>query len=304
MDPREKTGILAGIASSAIGGMATAVTRYAVASMDPVVVTLFRFGIGCLLLLPLALALRSRWPAPRDLLAAAALGIMFYGGFFVALAYALTYTTAARGALGIATLPVVTMLVAAALRRETMTARKSAGVLLAILGVTGSLYAGLRTAPPGAWRGDLTMLSAMASMALYTILSRPLIGRSSALGYACFGMAAGAAALAAIVWSVSRTRFVFEMSAHDWSSAIFLGVFPGAVGFFLWVFAAERTTPTRVASTITVNPISAGALAAVLVDEPLTLGLFAGIGAVAIGIWFASTENAPAIAELPQGRHG
>jgi drug/metabolite transporter (DMT)-like permease len=71
------------------------------------------------------------------------------------------------------------------------------------------------------------------------------------------------------------------------------GVVPGAIGFFLWVYATERTTPTRLASTITVNPISAGALGTVLVGEPFGLGLMAGVIAVAAGIWIASTEANP-----------
>jgi len=43
----------------------------------------FRFGLGFLILLPVALRLRSRWPRGRDWLGVAALGAMFYGVFFV-----------------------------------------------------------------------------------------------------------------------------------------------------------------------------------------------------------------------------
>ncbi|MFT3820691.1 MAG: DMT family transporter [Rubrivivax sp.] len=218
MDQRETSGILAGIASSFIGGMATAVTRYAVADMDPVVVTLFRFGIAGLLLLPVALVLRKPWPARRDAWAAAALGIMFYGGFFVAFARALTYTTAARGALAIATLPAMTMLIAAALRREAVTPRKIAGVSMAFAGVALSLYAGLGTAPAQAGKGDLMMLAAMSSMALYTILSRPLIARSSALGYACFGMGTGALFMAAIVAGTAGLPCCWARQPSAWGS--------------------------------------------------------------------------------------
>jgi len=193
MDKRELAGIAAGIASSTLGGMATAVTRLAVATQDPVLITMFRFGIGSLLLFVAAIVTRVRWPAGRDLAATALLGMSFYGVFFVVFASALTFTTAARGALGIATLPALTMAVAAALGRERLTARKCAGVLVALIGVAMSLASGLRAAPAGAWRGDLTMISAMLSMSLYTIYSRPVMARSSALGYTCTGMAAGAA---------------------------------------------------------------------------------------------------------------
>src|SRR5437764_3681377 len=222
MENREVSGLMAGIASSGIGGMATAVTRYAVAGMDPVQVTFFRFGIAFTLLCPLALVLRKAWPCRSDWAAAASLGIMFYGGFFVVFAYALTLTTAARGALGIATLPVVTMLIAAAMRREPMTLRKSTGVLIASGGVAFALASGLEVAPEGAWRGDLTMIVAIGSMALYTILSRPFIERSSSLGYACFGMGAGAAFMGVIIAGAQGFDVVRGLSTAQWASMLFL----------------------------------------------------------------------------------
>ncbi len=40
--------------------------------------------------------------------------------------------------------------------------------------------------------------------------------------------------------------------------------FGGAAAFYLWVFALERTTPTRVANTMTINPLAASLLAAFL----------------------------------------
>jgi len=90
-------GILAAVASSAFGGMAAAVTRFIIDAADPVAIAVFRFGLGFLILLPVALVLRCRWPRGRDWIGVAALGVMFYGAFFVVYAEALVYTTAARG---------------------------------------------------------------------------------------------------------------------------------------------------------------------------------------------------------------
>jgi drug/metabolite transporter (DMT)-like permease len=55
--------------------------------------------------------------------------------------------------------------------------------------------------------------------------------------------------------------------------------------------ALERTTPTRVAVTMTVNPIAAGLLATRLVGEPITANLVFGLVAVFAGIWIATTET-------------
>jgi len=283
-------GILAAVASSAFGGMAAAVTRFIIDAADPVTIAVFRFGLGFLILLPVALVLRCRWPRGRDWIGVAALGVMFYGAFFVVYAEALVYTTAARGALAISTLPLLTMIVAALLEKEKLTVRKSVGVLVAMSGVALALAAGLAEAPAQAWRGDLIMTAGMLSMALYNVLSRPFMQRSSPLGYATAGMAFGGGVNALLVLQGGGFAAVASFGAAQWAGVLYLGVFAGALGFYLWVYALERATPTRVANTITVSPIAAAALGAVLLGEPIGASLLIGIAAVALGIWIASTQ--------------
>lgn len=284
--------MLAAVASSALGGMAAAVTRFALGASDPVTLAVFRFGVGFLVLLPLALALRVQWPRGRDWLAVAALGVMFYGAFFVVYGEALVYTTAARGSLAVSTLPLLTMIVAALLGREALTRRKSLGVILAIGGVAIALGAGLSGAPAQAWRGDLIMLTGMLAMALYNVLSRPLMSRSSALGYAAAGMGFGSGFNALAAWHGGGFERVPSFGAAEWLAALYLGALGGALAFYLWVYALQRTTPTRVANTITVSPIAAALLAAVLLGESIGTSLVIGVAAVAAGIWIASTEAA------------
>src|SRR5262249_17051570 len=76
-------GVLAAVASSALGGVAGGATRFAIGTSDPVTLGVFRFGVGFLLLLPIALALRIKWPRGRDWLAVAALGVMYFAFFIV-----------------------------------------------------------------------------------------------------------------------------------------------------------------------------------------------------------------------------
>src|SRR5262249_7169844 len=155
---------LAAIASSALGGTAVGATRYVVGACDPLTVGAFRFGIGFALLLPIVL-LQGKWPARADWAAVAGLGLLFFRLFPVLFNAALIFTTAARGALALSTLPLLTMLAGAALGVEALTARKSFGVLIAMVGVALALLTGLAAAPAGAWRGDLLMVAAAFCMA-------------------------------------------------------------------------------------------------------------------------------------------
>ncbi|MGP0089604.1 MAG: DMT family transporter [Xanthobacteraceae bacterium] len=291
MLPRnERMGLLAAILSSALGGMAAAATRFVVGAVDPVTIAAFRFGGGFLLLLPLALMLRSRWPRGRDWIVVAPLGLMFFGLFFVLYNIALTHTTVARGTLALSTLPLMTMLAAALLRAKRLTARKTLGVLLAMGGVAVALLSSLGDAPAGFWRGDLLMLGATLCMALYNVWSRPFIRRSSALGFVTACMAFGGAAVVVLAGATNGFAVVRGFGAPQWLAVAYLGIFGGAAAFYLWVFALERTTPTRVANTMTVNPLAASIVAAIILNEPIGLNLIIGLAAVFAGIFIASTE--------------
>src|SRR5215468_9101121 len=92
-------GVLIAIVSSSLGGTAAAVTRYLVGDADPITLAILRWGIGIVVVLPVALMLRVAWPSRRDGPAVVLLGIGFYGLFFVLYNIAMGYTTAARASL-------------------------------------------------------------------------------------------------------------------------------------------------------------------------------------------------------------
>jgi drug/metabolite transporter (DMT)-like permease len=244
--------------------------------------------------LPAALILKARWPQRADWPAVAALGFCFFGVFFVLYNIAMSYTTAARASLALATLPLHTMVVGAILGIEPLTKRKSIGVGIAVLGVFAALASGLSSAPAGAWRGELIMTAAVLCMAFYNVWSRPFIQRSSALGFLTVGMGTGAAALIVVGGLTGSVATLSRFGAAQWIAGLYLGIAGGALAFILWVLALERASPTRVASTMTVNPLAAGLLATQLVGEPITLSLVLGLVAVFAGIWIAtSTVSKP-----------
>jgi len=290
MELGEWIGVAIALVSSCLGGTAAAITRYLVGNADPVTLAILRWGIGFLCLLPAALFLNVRWPPRRDWPAVAILGLCFFGLFFVLYNIAMGFTTAARASLALATLPLHTMVVGALLGIEPLTSRKTIGVGIAVLGVVAALATGLSAAPSGAWRGELIMTGAVMCMAFYNVLSRPFIQRSSALGFLTVGMGVGAAALIVVGSLTGSVAVLNGLTAPQWIAGIYLGVGGGALAFILWVLALERATPTRVANTMTVNPIAAGLLATQLVGEPITLNLVLGLIAVFAGIWIATTE--------------
>ena len=280
----EGWGVLAAVLSSGLGGTSIGATRYLVDAIDPLAIGSFRFGIGFVLLLPVAMLQGARWPARRDWPAVAALGMLFFAAFPLLFNASLISTTAARGALALSTLPLLTMLVGAVLGSEALTARKSLGVVIATIGVVIALLSGLTSAPPGAWRGDLLMVGAALCMAFYSIWSKPFIARSGPISFTTMAMSVGAGCL--ILISCWRGSFapVAAFALPQWLAATYLGAFGAALTFYLWAFALARTTPTRVAISVTVNPVAASVVGAILLHEPIGWNLVGGIVTVFAGL--------------------
>ncbi len=284
-------GVVAAVLSSGLGGTSIGATRYLVNTIDPLAIGSFRFGLGFLLLLPVALLQGNHWPTRREWPGVVGLGVLYFALFPILFNASLIFTTAARGALALSTFPLLTMVVGAAIGSEALTVRKSIGVLIAMLGVAIALLSGLASAPVGAWRGDLLMVGAALCMALYSIWSKPFIARSGPIPFTAMSMGVGAACLVLI--SCGRGSFtpVAAFGFSQWLAATYLGAFGGALTFYLWAFALERTTPTRVAISVTVNPITASLVGAALLSEPLHWSLLGGIVTVFAGIWIATVAG-------------
>jgi drug/metabolite transporter (DMT)-like permease len=67
-------------------------------------------------------------------------------------------------------------------------------------------------------------------------------------------MGSGAAAL---ILAGLATAVLSNFGAPQWIAGIYLGVGGGALASILWAMASQRATPTRVANTMTVNPVAA-----------------------------------------------
>ena len=120
---------------------------------------------------------------------------------------------------------------------EPLTARKSAGVCIAVFGVVAALASGLAAAPPGAWRGEAIMTGAVLCMAFYNVWSRPFMARSSPLGFLTVGMGPDGQPRGSIarrngfgLGSGSLTA-LNEFGPAHWIAGIYLGVAGGALAF-------------------------------------------------------------------------
>ena len=289
-------GVSAAILWSALGGTSIVATRYVVGATDPLTLGAFRCGIGFAFLVLIALVQGGSWPQRKDWLAVAGLGLVWFGLFPILFNASLMYTTAARGALALATAPLLTLIVSAMFGAEALTGRKLVGVLVAMVGVAIALLARLSDGPgtQGAWSGDLLMIGAALCLAVSNVWSKPLVRRTGPLQFTSVMMGSGSLVLIAISWARGGFNAAHQFDMGQWSAVLYLGIVGSAVTFYLWAFALRRTTPTAVAVSVTVNPIVASLMGVMLLNEPLSWNLVVGLLAVCAGIAIAVTSGSGA----------
>ncbi|NIA71904.1 DMT family transporter [Pelagibius litoralis] len=287
-------GVAAAVLSSALGGTAVVATRAAVGplgggALDPLSLAFARYMIGALALMCFLGWVGLARPQRRDLLPIVLLGVLFFALFPLLFNLSLAYTSAPRGSLALSTLPLLTLALAATLGIEPMTLRKLAGVLLAMAGVGSALVGDLAAGPEGAWRGDLVMVATAAVGAIFNVFSRPYLARYRAIAFVAYAMLAGslflglALPLSGLLGVVTASPGALDPG--DWALVAYLGLFGAALTFFLWGYGLEHTTPTKVAVTVAVNPMTSMLLAALFLNEQVTAGLLTGLAAVALGIF-------------------
>ena len=281
-------GALAAAATGVQVGAAIVATRYVAADISPASLAFLRYAIGVACLVPVvAMAGRVRF-ARADVLPIAALGIGQFGILIALLNYGLRSVPAGRGALIFASFPLITLIVAALLGHERVTLRKISGILATMTGV--ALALGDKILGAGSLVGELTILASAAVGAVCSVLYRPYLRRYPTLPVSAFAMAAAAVALFPLAAFDDLFAAPVQLSLSAWAAIGFIGLSSGSF-YVVWLWALKTIPASRVTVFLALSPITAIVLGVALLGEPVTVGMIAGVGCVAAGLWVANSET-------------
>jgi drug/metabolite transporter (DMT)-like permease len=286
------SGNFAAFIAASLFGASVVATRVTVQEIPPLNLAVLRFGQGGLILFLCLLIgarnlLKVKW---HDLPFLVLLGAILFAVFPLTFNISLRLTEASRGALMLATMPIWSAWLARATQKERLSLRQIAGILFTFTGV------GIVLAERGlTWQGStlalvgdgLMLLTALCG-AIYGVLAQRMLARYSTLTVTMYAMLFGTFLLfpAALVEGLPQAFVRIDVKIAV--LILFLGIFGGALGFFLWTFALTRLTPTQVAVYVNVNPMVAIIMGAVLLAEKLTGVFVVGFVAVVVGVLFVN----------------
>lgn len=215
--------------------------RHVAHEFTPGALTLGRLVPGVLVLLVALLTSRS-WvrPTPREWGAMAAIGVLWFFIYNVALNAGEQRIDAGTASLLLQVSPILIAVLAATFLAEKFTTGLVLGLTLAFCGVALISFADTPSGSPDAWGVALCLIAAVV-YSISLIVQKPLVGRLPALQITTVACAVGM--LCALPFAGQLATGLRAAPADSGWWLVYLGVFPTAIAFTTYAWA-QRYIPT------------------------------------------------------------
>lgn len=282
--------IAAAAVTVALWGATPVATKAAVAAIDPVLVGILRTVLAGVAAVPVILLLGIRPPSGRHAVGLLVLSA-FCGfiGFPILFSLGQRYTSAAHGALILATLPLFTGIFAAILERRPPARRWWIGCAVAIAGE--AFLIGSRSGFDGDGSGLFGdgVILASALLASFGYVTGARLSRS---GYGTWGTTFWGV-LAASVVLLPAVPLMWDGPAWagagvvGWGAIAYLAIGSTILAYVAWYWALGTGGIARIGLFQFFQPMVGVALAAILLSEAVTVPLLLSASVILSGVFIA-----------------
>jgi drug/metabolite transporter (DMT)-like permease len=267
--------LAAALATVVLWGSAFVGIRAAGRALSPGSLALARLGVGTVALGILVAVRRQPLPQRGDISGLLTCGLLWFGAYNLLLNQAERTVDAGTAAMLVNTGPVFVAILSGLFLREGFPRRLVLGCLI---GFAGAVLIGFATSERGfqAGFGAVLCIAAALVYAGGVTAEKPLLRRNSALTITWLACAIGA-----VVCLPFAPQLAHDLSRSDAGTvawAVYLGLFPTAVGFSFWAYALARTSGGRMgAMGYLVPPVAIAMGWVVLGDVPPVLAVLGGV---------------------------
>ena len=206
----------------------------------------------------------------------------------------LNYVSGAVGGVIIGSSPVVTALLSAMLIRDVPLRVVWGGGVLSFAGVGLVSVAGFQAAGERPLLGSLLVFFGVVSWALYSIGSRTIMERISALTVNWTTLMVATVLQIPLLWTDHKmmSAGIGSVTMSDWLALGYLIIFATAVAQQAWLFGVQGIGPSRASVVGNLTPVAAIGLSAVILGESVGLIEVIGIGFILAGVWVVNRRTA------------
>jgi drug/metabolite transporter (DMT)-like permease len=289
-------GLLSGLTAASIWGGMYVVSKVVLEVIPPFALLTLRLVLGIVALGIVIFIRNTRAPAKvpmtgDQLRQSFLVGVLGYG---VSLGFQFVGTklsTASNGSLVTSATPAFVLLFAPLILGEKATLRKAAALVISTLGVVAVIDPRNAELSPSLFWGNLSLLAAGLTWALYSVLVRKVAQNADLLTSSAVMLAGGIpSSLLFGAWEAG-TQGIGQITIAVIGGILFLGIISTAVAMFLWNYAFAEL-PAAVASlTFFAQPVVGTLLGWWFLGEQITpLFLFGG-AMIGVGLAISSTEK-------------
>ncbi len=278
-------------------GLSFVATKYALRGFEPLLLALLRFSLaGGILWVVWRLRRGPERVSRGELGRLAALGFISLTVYFSFENLGIARTSASEAAILIATIPLFVVILNTFTLREGNTARQWAGIALSFAGIAALVLLGGESGgrSGGGLTGNLLVLAASLSAAVYSILARRLLVSRPALFVTTFQNLFGALFMLPLALAEAALVGVRQPTPGAAGGVLFLTVVCSIAAYLLLNYAFRFIPASKVAVFINLTPIVAVASAYVLLGERFTPGQAAAAVVVVAGVWLTNSGGGAA----------
>ncbi|MEP2452079.1 MAG: DMT family transporter [Nitratireductor sp.] len=215
---------------------------------------------------------------------------LLFGGEFVLLFWGLDYTSVARSALMLNTMPFWVLVGAHFLLGERMSMLKLAGTVLAFGGVVLVFSDKLSAPGPTAVRGDIMCLIAGALWGATVLVVRKSSLAAASPEKVLLYQLVVSALMAVPLLAVSGPA-LREVTALASGAMLFQAIYVVALTYLVWFWLVRRYPAGALASFAFLTPAFGVILGGLLLAEPVSVRIVAALGMIAVGIVLANRPS-------------
>ncbi len=284
------------LGANVMWGLMSPVAKYIMigGAITPLVVSELRIGGAMILFWLVSFCFKPERVAPKDMLklfAASLLAIVFNQGSFI---FGVGLTSPVDASIITTSMPLLAMVLAAIFLKEPITGKKLAGIAAgacgALLLILGSSHGAERTAGANYIWGDLLVLTAQLSYALYIVLFKNFVSRYSPVtimkwmftyAFVCT-LPFSYRSLATTEWSALDASFI--------GGLVFIVVGSTFLSYLLVIIGQKNLRPTVAGMYNYVQPLVASIVAVCWGMDSFNLTKAISVVLIFGGVWLVTTS--------------